>query len=129
MIELDALCEIIKPLEDIGATLVTITPQQGEYSKRLIEERNLNYEMLSDINNDYAATLGLKFSLPAKIIEIYSANAIDIPGANGNDSWALPVPGRLVVDQRGIVRAASFDPDYTHRPEPAATVDVVKGLR
>ena len=128
MIELDALCEIVQPLEDLGATLVTITPQQGAFSKALIEERGLTYEMLSDADNAYAETLGLKFSLPPKIIEIYSANAIDIPAANGNDSWALPVPGRLVVDQGGIVRASSFDPDYPPRPEPAATVDVVKGL-
>lgn len=128
MIELDALCEIVKPLEDIGATLVTITPQLGEFSKRLIAERNLNYDMLSDTNNNYADKLGLKFELPPKIIEIYSANAIDIPKANGNDSWALPVPGRMVVDQQGLVRSTSFDPDYTHRPEPAATVNVVKEL-
>ena len=128
MIELDALCNIVKPLENIGATLVTITPQQGAFSKRLIEERNLNFDMLSDTDNDYAEKLGLKFALPPKIIEIYSANAIDIPGANGNDSWTLPVPGRLVVDQQGIVRSTSFDPDYTHRPEPEATVEVVKGL-
>ena len=129
MIELDALCDIVKPLEDVDATLVTITPQLGAFSKRLIEERNLNYDMLSDVDNNYAEKLGLKFALPLKIIEIYSANAIDIPGANGNDSWTLPVPGRMVVDRQGIVRSTSFDPDYTHRPEPKATVEVVKGLR
>jgi peroxiredoxin len=128
MIELDALCEIVKPLEDIGATFVTVTPQLGEFSRRLIEERSLNYEMLSDIDNDYAEKLGLKFKLPPKVIEIYGANAIDIPGANGNDSWSLPVPGRLVVDQQGIVRSTSFDPDYTHRPEPEVTVKIVEGL-
>jgi peroxiredoxin len=128
MIELDALCDIVKPLDNIGASLVTLTPQLGSFSKRLIKERNLNYDMLSDVDNEYAEILGLKFALPPKIIEIYSANAIDIPGANGNNSWTLPVPGRLVVDQQGIVRSTSFDPDYTHRPEPEATVEVVKGL-
>ncbi|MEL0105695.1 MAG: redoxin domain-containing protein [Rhodospirillales bacterium] len=128
MIELEALCEIIKPLEGLGATLLMVTPQQPAFSKKLIEERNLNYGMLSDIGNRYAETLGLKFSLPEKIIEIYSANGIDIPAANGDDSWALPVPGRLVVDRQGIIRSTSFDPDYTHRPEPEATVQVVKEL-
>jgi peroxiredoxin len=86
MIELEALCEIIKPLEGLGATLLMVTPQQPAFSKKLIEERNLNYGMLSDIGNRYAETLGLKFSLPEKIIEIYSANGIDIPAANGDDS-------------------------------------------
>jgi peroxiredoxin len=128
MIELDALCKIVKPLEYIGATLVAITPQLGEFSKRLIEKRNLNYDMLSDVNNSYANQLGLKVELPSKIVEIYSANVIDIPRENGNDSWILPVPARMVIDQQGVVRSTSFDPDYTHRPEPAATVNVVKGL-
>ena len=128
MIELDALCKIVKPLEYIGATLVAITPQLGEFSKRLIEKRNLNYDMLSDVNNSYANQLGLKVELPSKIVEIYSANVIDIPRANGNDSWTPPVPGRMVIDQQGVVRSTSFDPDYAHRPEPAATVNVVKGL-
>ena len=128
MIELDALCDIVKPLENMGATLVALTPQHNAFSKRLIEERGLNYDMLSDSDNDYAKNLGLKFTLPPKIIEIYSANSIDIPAANGNDSWSLPVPGRLVVDQQGIIRSTDFDPDYTHRPEPQATVEVVKGL-
>jgi peroxiredoxin len=59
MIELSALCEIVKPLEYIGATLVAITPQLGEFSKRLIEKRNLNYDMLSDVNNSHANRLGL----------------------------------------------------------------------
>jgi hypothetical protein len=34
----------------------------------------------------------------------------------------------MVIDQQGVVRSTSFDPDYAHRPEPAATVNVVKGL-
>jgi hypothetical protein len=34
----------------------------------------------------------------------------------------------MVIDQQGGVRSTNFNPDYTHRPEPAATVNVVKGL-
>jgi LysR family transcriptional regulator, hydrogen peroxide-inducible genes activator len=40
----------------------------------------------------------------------------------------LPMPGRFVIDPRGIVRAADADPDYEHRPEPQKTVDDVKAL-
>jgi peroxiredoxin len=129
LIELEALCEIIDPLEDAGATLVTITPQQSEFSKRLIKDRNLNYDMLTDSKNTYAKKLGLKFFLPPKIIEIYSANSIDIPGANGEDSLSLPIPGRLVIDQQGVARSSSFEPDYTHRPEPEITLETVRKIR
>jgi len=38
------------------------------------------------------------------------------------------MPGRFVIDSRGIVRAADVDPDYEHRPEQQKTVDDVKAL-
>ena len=48
---------------------------------------------------------------------------------NGEASWTLPMPARLVVGKDGIVRSTDVDPDYTHRPEPQKTVDDVKQLR
>jgi hypothetical protein len=33
-----------------------------------------------------------------------------------------------VIDRQGIVRAVDADPDYTRRPEPAATVETLRGL-
>ena len=38
------------------------------------------------------------------------------------------MPGRLVVDRRGIVRAIDVDPDYTVRPEPDATLAEVRRI-
>ena len=38
------------------------------------------------------------------------------------------MPARIVIDRRGIVRAVDADPDYTHRPEPAQTVEVLERL-
>jgi hypothetical protein len=34
-----------------------------------------------------------------------------------------------VVDGGGTIRAVDADPDYTRRPEPAQTVDVLRQLR
>jgi len=38
------------------------------------------------------------------------------------------MPGRLVVDRSGVVRAVDVDPDYTVRPEPDATLAEVRRL-
>jgi peroxiredoxin len=38
------------------------------------------------------------------------------------------MPARFVIDRAGIIRAADVDPDYTVRPEPEATVAVLKTL-
>ncbi len=84
--------------------------------------------MLSDPGNAYAAELGIRFEVTPEVQEIYGAFGIDLPKVNGDDSWTLPIPARLVIDSGGIVRAADIDVDYTRRPEPEKTVADVKAL-
>ena len=38
------------------------------------------------------------------------------------------MPLRAVVDSSGMIRSLDVDPDYTVRPEPEATVEVLRGL-
>jgi peroxiredoxin len=122
------LRDIAETLTDLGATLVAITPQIPEHSRGLIEKHRLTFDLLSDPGNVYAAELGLRFALPADLRAIYGEFGIDLPAFNGDDSWTLPLPARLVVDRAGIVGAADIDPNHTQRPEPAKTVDDVRAL-
>jgi peroxiredoxin len=122
------LQQIIGTLKEYGATLVAITPQLSEGSRSLIEKQGITFDLLSDPGNDYAAKLGLRFKLPDDLKEVYLSFGIDLATHNGGGSWTLPMPGRLVVDQAGIVRAVDVDPDYQYRPEPQKTVDDVKAL-
>ena len=120
--------DIVEPLKALGATLVAITPLVAEHSRGLIEKHGLNFEMLSDPGNAYAAELGIRFELPKELREIYDSFGIDLQKSNGDTSGTLPIPTRLVVDAGGIVRAADIDPDYTRRPEPSKTLADVKAL-
>ncbi len=119
---------ILGELEDLGASLVAITGQQHEYSRLMIADHGLNYHLLSDPGHDYAAQLGLRFALPDDLKAVYQSLGLDLPRYNGDDSWTLPVPARLVVDKGGIVRAADIDANYTLRPEPEKTLADVKAL-
>ncbi len=94
----------------------------------MIEKHGIAFDMLSDPGNDYAAELGIRFEVTPEVQEIYGAFGIDLPKVNGDDSWTLPIPARLVVDSGGIVRAADIDVDYTRRPEPDKTLADVKAL-
>ncbi len=94
----------------------------------MIEKHGLNFDMLSDPENAYAAELGIRFEVPAEVKEIYGGFGIDLPKVNGDDSWTLPIPARLVIDADGVVRTADVDVDYTRRPEPEKTVADVKAL-
>lgn len=128
MAELYALQSIASPLEDLGATLVALSPQLPAHGLGIVEKHGLSFDILSDPHNDYAAALGLRFTLPAELQSIYASFGIDLPLFDGDDSWTLPMPGRIVIDSRGIVRAVDVDPDYTVRPEPEATLAVVREI-
>lgn len=75
-----------------------------------------------------AARFGLRFTLPDYLQRIYRTFPLDLETVNGDASWTLPMPGRFVIDRQGIIRSAEFDPDYTTRPEPAETLDVLRRL-
>ena len=115
-------------LRKLGATICAITPQPPEASRTLIEKHKIGFDLLSDHGNEYAAKLGLRFKLPDDLKEVYLSFGNDLAVRNGEDSWTLAMPGRFVIDTRGIVRVVDVDPDYRYRPEPEKTVEDVKAL-
>jgi peroxiredoxin len=101
---------------------VARTPRETE------EPKPLAFEMLRDFGNRVADAYGLVFTLPEALREIYLKLGIDLARGNGDGTWRLPVPARLVIDRAGIVRSVDADPDYTRRPEPARTVETLRSL-
>ena len=88
----------------------------------------MTFEVLRDLGNRVAEQYGLAFTLPEDLQVIYTKFGIDLPAGNGDGTWRLPVPARFVIDRDGIIRAADADPDYTRRPEPAQTIEVLRRL-
>ncbi len=91
-------------------------------------KHRLSFPVLSDAGNSYAKRLELAWTLPEDLRAIYRGFGIDLPQFNGDESWELPLPARIVVDGSGVIRSIDADPDYTRRPEPQATIDVLQGL-
>jgi peroxiredoxin len=122
------LQNIVAPLRELNTTLVAITPQIAEKNIEMVEKHGITFAMLSDPGTAYLSQLGIKFQVPDEVKKIYSGFGIDLVATNGDDSWTLPMPTRLLVTPDGIVRAADIDPNYTARPEPQKTLDDVKAL-
>ena len=120
--------EIIDDIKAANATLVALSPQLESFNARMVDAHELDFDILTDPGNAYAAELGLRFEVPANISEIYLSFGIDLPTTNGEDSWTLPMPGRIVVSSDGVVRHTDVDPDYTARPEPSDTVAILQSL-
>jgi len=102
---------------------VTRTPRETE------EPKPFSFAALRDAGNQVAAKYGLVFTLPDDLREIYLKFGIDLARGNGDGTWQLPIPARFVIDRQGMIRAADADPDYTRRPEPAQTVEILRGMK
>lgn len=128
MIELEALAAAAARIEETGATLVAITPQTVSRSEKMVSEKGITFDVLTDEGLRYAEKLGLAFDLPADLADIYRGFGIDVGAANGDGAWRLPMPARLVVLPNGVVAHAVTDPDYTVRPDPQETLAVLQQL-
>jgi len=106
-----------------------ISPQIEKLPREGDTQRPLPFTLLRDRGNQVAARYGLTYRLPDDLKQIYVKLGIDLAKANGDDSWTLPIPARFVIDRTGTIRQADADPDYTRRPEPATTIDVLKELQ
>ena len=116
-------------LKELGATICAITPQLPEASRLLIDKHKIGFDLLSDRRNEYAAQLGIRLKLPDDLKQVYLSFGNDLAVRNGEESWTLPMPGRFVIDTKGVVRAVDVDPDYRYRPEPEKTVEDVRALK
>ena len=126
--ELEALQESLSAIESLGATFAAISPQQIEFSRQFMEQKKFSFNLLSDPGNQTAKAYGLTYTLPQDLQKIYLQFGIDVPKHNGDDSWTLPLPARLIIDRSGIVSYAEVDADYTVRPEPEHTLAALKTL-
>ena len=125
-LEFKALHDKLPEMQALGATLVGISPEALAVSQQTAQDNALEFEVLSDEGNRVARDYGLVMVVDEAIRPHYMQWGIDIPSANGDETFELPVPATYVIDQSGVIRAAHVDKDYTKRMEPA---DIVAALR
>ena len=126
--ELEALNKLYERIEAAGATALAISPQLSGLNRAFVKKHQLQFEILSDPGNRASAAYGLRWTMPFDLRELYISFGLDIPGGNGDDSWTLPMPARYVIDREGIIRYSSTDTDYTRRPEPEESLEVLEAL-
>ena len=123
-LQLRAYQAILPLIQELGASLVAVSPQTPDNSLSTAEKKGLTFPVLSDAGNKVARQYGLVFSL-SETLRTVSAN---LPSFNGDDSWELPIPGTFVIAHDRTVRLAFVDADWTKRLEPAAILDTLRRL-
>jgi peroxiredoxin len=125
-LELRALQQALASIQGTGATLVAISPETPDNSLTTQEKNELEFQVLSDRDNQVAREFGLVFRLPASLLPIYEDFGIDLIAHNGNNHFELPIPATYVVRQDGTVKYAFANVDYTKRAEPSEIVNALQ---
>lgn len=116
--QLEAMNAIYPQIQGLGATLVSVSPQTVHQTYLMADQHHLRFPLLSDAGNKVARQFGLVYRVPEYQQEVYQRAFVNLPFANGDCSWELPIPAIYVVDQDSTVLYAAANPDYTERPEP-----------
>ena len=126
--ELEALQAIYSEVRSLGAGLVVITPELERYTRGLRGKLNLRFDIVTDLHLKVAEQYGLVFTLPNYLRELYKSFGSTLDKFNDEPEYRLPMPARYIVDQKGIIREADVNADYTIRPEPSKTLGRLRNL-
>jgi peroxiredoxin len=124
--QMEAMNFIVRGIEQAGASLIAISPQTVQQSYFMHDQHKLRFPLLSDSGNQIARQFGLVYRVPDYQQAVYRRAFVNLPFANGDESWELPIPATYILDRDGTVAFASANEDYMERPEPA---DIVEKLR
>lgn len=116
--QLEAMNLLLPQIEEAGTSLVAISPQTAQQSFFMGDQHKLRFPLLSDAGNRVARQFGIVYRVPDDQQSIYRRSFVNLPFANGDDSWELPIPATFIVDHNGAILYTSADENYTVRPEP-----------
>lgn len=118
---------------DANVQVVTVSPQLPAFIQSVkgddksttatsTQQQQLN--IFADKNNALAQSLGLSWHLPIGFDQCFKQLGMNIHAENEQQEGQLrvPVPASFYIDQRGIVKRAFVDPDFTKRLEPSEAV-------
>ncbi len=110
-----------------GASLIALTPEVPDKSLSTKEKNDLEFEVLSDLDNGVARNFGIVYQLPEKVASAYK-QSFDLSAYNGNDKNELPLAATYVIAQDGTIKYAFLDAEYRNRAEPEAILEVLGRL-
>lgn len=127
--EIKALNLFYPEIRENGGDLVVLSPQSFSRTEKQAEELHLKYNLLVDDDSKTGKAFGLVYEFPQYLKDLYLERFNNnIQEINEDSAWELPIPARFVIGQDGKILDVMADPDYRFRPEPSATLTLIKNL-
>lgn len=124
--QMEAMNYIAPEITASGASLVAVSPQTEKQAFFMRDQHKLGFPLLVDARNELARQFGLVYRVPEEQQGLYRATFVNLPFANGDPSWELPIPATYVIDRDGTILLSSANEDYTDRPEPLEVLSAVE---
>lgn len=128
-LELRAYQKLLPQINQLGASLIAVSPEKPDASLTTAEKNSLEFDVLSDIGAKVAQAYGIAFTLPDELKRLYTELGHALPDINGTNDWVLPVPATFVIDQHQQVILAHVDVDYRNRLEPLDAISSISSQR
>jgi len=116
----------LSEVDAMGAEFVAITMEKPDAAQKTTAKHAADMRVLSDMDGDVSRAFRLAFALDDATTAKYKGYGIDLASNNANAKWELPAPGTYVIDEKGVIRYAWADWDYTKR---APVDEVMKAVR
>ncbi len=126
--ELRHLEDKLPRIAELGANLVSISPQTLDQSMATAEKINLSHQVLSDPGNQVARRFGIVFTLPGSLRPIFEDTGVDLRDYNGDDTFELPLPATFVIDGNRTIRMAFTEADHTERIDPELVIELIQKM-
>jgi peroxiredoxin len=127
--QMEAMNFISSEIASTGASLVAVSPQTEKQAFFMRDQHKLTFPLLVDAQNALARKFGLVYRVPEEQQGLYRSTFVNLPFANGDSSWELPIPAVFVIRREGTIAFASANEDYTDRPEPLEILSVLANPR
>ncbi len=129
-LELRAYQQALPQFREAGASLIAISPQQPDDALSMAEKHALEYDVLSDVDQDVLTAYRIRFDLPPNVTEhMLDATLAALAKQQPEGHYSLPVPATFVLDQDGVVRARYVSMNYRTRMEPAEALEAVRKIQ
>jgi peroxiredoxin len=116
-IELKTLVEHHGEITAAGGEMVSIIPDRQQFVEPLRSLILDKFEILTDIDNGYALSLGLVMWIGEHLKTLMKGRGYHLETYHGTDGWFVPVPATFVVGRDKSVLARFVDPDFRRRME------------
>ncbi|WP_405246996.1 MULTISPECIES: peroxiredoxin-like family protein [unclassified Cellulophaga] len=123
--QLHYMQEMLPEFKKLGASLLAITPETPDNSISTKEKNDLEFEVLSDLDNKVGYEYKVVFKLTEDVKEIYE-NGFELSKFNGNDKGELPLAATYIIGQNKVIQYAFLDADYRNRAEPQDLLEQLK---